>query len=243
MDHCTRIVESRIPKRLHYVWVGSSLPDKQRRLIDGWRDLHRDFEVVGWNESNIDMDNPLIKSAYARRRWATVADVVRLSAVYEYGGIYLDTDIRVHRSLDQLLQYNCFFAFQHENHPTDWIANCVFGAVPKHPVIAIAWKKIMRLKPSWLGLDRPTKYGPKLFTRVLRDSWGVDHYSANGVTIGDVFVCPTTYFFPFSYTDEADEGSVRPDTLATHMWEQSWATNLPAAIRWKRALREALSRK
>jgi hypothetical protein len=78
---------------------------------------------------------------------------------------------------------------------------------------------------------------------VLRDSWGVDHYSANGVTIGDVFVCPTTYFFPFSYTGEADEGSVRPDTLATHMWEQSWATNLPAAIRWKRALREALTRK
>ena len=73
MDHCTRIVEFRIPKRLHYVWVGSSLPDKQRRLIDGWRDLHRDFEVVGWNEFNIDMDNPLIKSAYARRRWATVA--------------------------------------------------------------------------------------------------------------------------------------------------------------------------
>ena len=52
-----------------------------------------------------------------------MADVVRLSAVYEYGGIYLDSDIQVHRSLDQLLQYNCFFAFQHENHPTDWIAN------------------------------------------------------------------------------------------------------------------------
>ena len=69
----------------------------------------------------------------------------------------------------------------------------------------------MRLKRSWLGWDRPTKYGPKLFTRVLRDSWGVDHCSANGVTIGDVFVCPTTYFFPFSYTDEADEGSVRPE--------------------------------
>jgi len=243
MDDGTSIDIDKIPKRLHYVWVGSSLPDKQRRLINGWRDLHPDFEIVEWNETNIDMDNPLVKSAYARRRWATVADVARLSAVYGQGGIYLDTDFQVHRALNQLLRYNCFFAFQHENHPTDWIANCVFGAVPRHPVIATAWKRIMRFKPSRLGLDRPTKYGPKLFTRVLRDSWGLDRYSADGVTIGDVFVCPTTHFFPFSYTDEVDESQVQPGTLATHLWEQSWVTDLPAAARWKRAVRQALIRK
>jgi len=243
MDDGTRIETSRIPKRLHYVWVGSRLPDRQRQLIDGWREVHPDFEIVEWNESNIDMDNPLIKSAYSRRRWATVADVVRLFAVHEQGGIYLDTDFQVHRPLNPLLRHNCFFAFQHERHPTDWIANCVFGAVPKHPVIATACSRIMRLKPNWLGFDRPTKYGPKLFTRVLRDVWGVDRYSADGVIYGDVFVCPTTYFFPFSYTDGIDEAPVQPDTIATHLWEQSWVSDLPAPVRWGRAVREALARR
>lgn len=187
-------------------------------------------------------ENQQIRYAYARRRWATVADIVRLFAVYEQGGIYFDADFRIHRPINSLLEHKCFFAFQHEQHPTDWVANSVFGAVPNHPVIAMARDRIMRIRPSWFGFDRPTKYGPKLFTGVLRHC-GLDRYSPHGVTVGDVFVCPTTYFFPFSYTDEVDENVVSSDTLATHLWEQSWSANLPAPIRWARAVRNVSPRR
>ena len=70
-----------IPKRLHYVWVGGTLPDKQRAFIDTWRSSNPDYEIVAWNEDNIDMTLPAIARAYARRRWATVADIARLIAV------------------------------------------------------------------------------------------------------------------------------------------------------------------
>jgi len=143
-----------IPKRLHYVWVGSKLPDKQRAFIESWRETNPDYEIICWNEDNIDLKLPPIARAYARRRWATVADIARLIAVHKYGGIYLDTDFQVFRPLDRLLVYRCFFAFQFEFHPTDWICNGVFGAEPGHPFIALALDEILRLKSSWLGVDR-----------------------------------------------------------------------------------------
>ena len=43
------------------------------------------------------------------------------------GGIYLDTDFRVFKPLDRLLNYHCFYGFQHEWHATDWVAPGAFG--------------------------------------------------------------------------------------------------------------------
>ncbi len=83
-----------IPKRIHYVWVGGPLPDAQRAYIDSWRETNPDYEFTLWNESNIDFSVNLIRRAYDQRKWAKVADIVRLVAVLQHGGIYLDTDIR-----------------------------------------------------------------------------------------------------------------------------------------------------
>lgn len=228
-----------IPKILHYVWVGGKLPDKQRAFIDSWRETNPDYEIVGWNEDNIDLTLPPIAQAYARRRWSTVADIARLIAVREQGGIYLDTDFRVFRPLDSLLRHKCFFVFQYEQHPTDWVCNGVFGAVPGHPLIAKAMDRVLRLKPDWLGLHRPTRYGPKLITRLLREE-GLRHYSPNGVLVNDVFVCPKTAFFPFSADEEFTDNCIMSDTLAAHFWERSWSKDIPLPIRWAQSMRRLL---
>jgi len=228
-----------IPKRLHYVWVGGEMPRKQRAYIDSWRTTNPDYEIVGWNEENIDLTLPPIAHAYARRRWSTVADIVRLMAVHEQGGIYLDTDFQVYRSLDRLLEHRCFFAFQHQQHPTDWVCNGVFGAVPGHPIIARARDAVLQLSPSRFGLHRPTRYGPKLVTRLLREA-GLRHYSPAGVMVGDVFVCPTSFFFPFSHDETFNEACIGSDTLAAHFWEKSWEKDVPLPIRWAQSMRRML---
>jgi hypothetical protein len=229
-----------IPKRLHYVWVGGPLPDRQRAYLDTWRETNPDYEIVRWNEDNIDMKVPAIARAYARRRWATVADIVRLIAVERQGGIYLDTDIELRQPLDPLLQHRCFFAFQYEHHPTDWVCNGVLGAEAGHPVMASALQAVMRMRPAWFGLDRPTRYGPKLITRLLLER-GLRHYSRNGVTVDGVFVCPTHWFFPYAYGETFREDLVTPETLGVHFWEGSWKKDVPAPIRWAQAARHMLA--
>jgi mannosyltransferase OCH1-like enzyme len=228
-----------IPKLLHYIWVGGPLPEKQRAFIATWRECNPDYEITEWNEKNIDLTPPSVAKAYARKRWATVADLTRLSIIHHHGGIYLDTDFEMRRPLDPLLRYPCFFAFQHEHHPTDWVCNGVLGAAPGHPFIGLAWKAAFRLRQGPIGLDRPTKYGPKLITKLLRAE-GLRHYDPQGVQLGDVFVCPKHWFFPYAYDEEPDESRVLPETIAIHHWEGSWKKDLPAAIRWAQQARSRL---
>ena len=219
-----------IPKILHYVWVGSKLPAKQRAFIDSWRITNPDYEIMCWNEDNVDFTIPMLKQAYKDRKWSKIADVVRLMAVYEHGGIYLDTDFRVFKPLDTLLQHQCFFSFQDENVNPDWVANGVFGAEPKHWFIRSALFRVLSIPRLPFGMERPTKFGPKLITKMLRDE-GLNRYSPSGVQVKDIFIYPTQVFFPFKWTETFTPECVTSETLAAHFWEKSWAESIPLPLR------------
>ncbi|MGE5538669.1 MAG: glycosyltransferase [Gemmatimonas sp.] len=219
----------RIPKILHYVWVGGELPERQRSLIGTWREHNPGFQIMRWDESNIDFTVPAIRRAYRQRRWATVADIVRLSAVLRYGGIYLDTDIETLRSFEPLLEDQCFFGFQAESHPTDWVGNAVFGAVPEHWFIRKAYAEILAIRALPLGLDRPTKYGPKLITKLLRNQ-GLAAYSDRGVRVKDIFIHPTPAFFPIPWGEKKPERNAAIGSYAIHLWDRSWQKDMPALL-------------
>ncbi len=220
-----------IPKIIHYVWVGGPLPASKRRLVDDWSEKNPGYELVRWSEDNIDFSVPAIGRAYREKRWSKVADIVRLMAIYKCGGIYLDTDVQLRKPLDPLLQHSCFWPFQTEHHPTDWICNGVFGAEPGHWFVKEALDQVLAMRPVPLGLERPTGTGPKLMTRLLRKH-GLREYNPAGVRVRDMFLLPWTVFFPVAMDQDFSEDLIRPDTLGVHMWEKSWAKDLPRMIRW-----------
>jgi hypothetical protein len=225
-----------IPRILHYVWVGGPLPDKQRAYIDSWRATNPDFQVMAWNETNIDMREPLIRDAYAARKWAKVADVARLMAVQQYGGIYLDTDFKVFKPLDPLLQHTCFFAFQEtDSASSDLVCNGVFGAVPDHWFVRDALATLLAKKRDRILPEKPTSFGPKHITRLLRQH-GLEGYSSQGVDLLDIHITPVPVFFPFSAEETFTPECIRKETLAAHFWEKSWEASVPQWVRWaKRA--------
>ncbi|MBV8615616.1 MAG: hypothetical protein JOY66_17875 [Acetobacteraceae bacterium] len=225
-----------IPKRLHYVWVGGPLPDLQRAYIESWRQTNPDYEVVGWNESNIDFSVPMIRAAFQERKWAKVADIVRLMAVAEQGGIYFDTDFKVLKSLEPTRRHACFFAFQEPDASPDWVANGVFGAEPGHRFVHKALERLLSKRRVPLGLERPTSFGPKLITQLLREE-GLATYSPDGVQVGDVFVYPTPVFFPFTWRERFDPSCIGEATLAVHFWEKSWDRDVPLPLRLARSAR------
>lgn len=106
-----------IPKIIHYVWFGGNpLPEDAVKCIESWKKFCPEYEIKEWNESNFDVNSlAYTKEAYQARKFAFVADYVRLYALYNEGGIYMDTDVEVLKSLDPLLDNPAFSGFEDKN--------------------------------------------------------------------------------------------------------------------------------
>ncbi len=108
------IKEDRIPKIIHYCWFGGNvIPDKLKSIMSTWKILENaGYEIKCWNESNCSFDeNEFVRRAYLQKRWGYVGDYYRAKVLYEYGGIYLDTDVFIHDKFDDLLKFPAFIGF------------------------------------------------------------------------------------------------------------------------------------
>ena len=95
-----------IPKIIHYCWFGGKeLSEDARKYIESWRKFCPEYTIMEWNETNFDVGIvPYVKEAYDHKKWAFVSDYVRLYALRNFGGIYLDTDVEIVKSLDGCLE-------------------------------------------------------------------------------------------------------------------------------------------
>lgn len=105
-----------IPKIIHYCWFGrGEMPPLSLKCIDSWKKFLPDYELKRWNEETFDVNSiPYVKEAYQSRKFAFVTDYVRLNAIYHEGGIYMDTDVEVLKSMDNLLHLPAFSGFESE---------------------------------------------------------------------------------------------------------------------------------
>ena len=101
-----------IPKIFHYCWFGNNKkPDLALKCIKTWNKFS-DYKIVEWNESNCDIHvNKFVVDAYADKAWAYVSDYFRLKALYDNGGIYLDTDVKVFKDFQPFLNHKMFLSF------------------------------------------------------------------------------------------------------------------------------------
>ena len=106
-----------IPKIIHYCWFGRNpKPRLAKKCIKSWKKCCLNYKIIEWNEDNFDISvAPLyVRQAYEAKKWAFVTDYVRLWAMVNYGGIYMDTDVEVIKPLDQFLHHEAFSGFENE---------------------------------------------------------------------------------------------------------------------------------
>lgn len=86
------------------------MSDLELDCIQSWKKGLPDYEIKLWNESNFDfLEYSFSAKAYKLGKYAFVADVCRLHALYQEGGVYLDTDMLVLRTFDDLLENEIFW--------------------------------------------------------------------------------------------------------------------------------------
>lgn len=103
-----------IPKKIHYCWFGGNpMPELALKCIESWHKFMPDYEYKLWDENVFDINSvPYVKEAYDTNKYAFVSDYVRLYALKEEGGIYLDVDFEVYKSFDDLLMFHAFAGFE-----------------------------------------------------------------------------------------------------------------------------------
>lgn len=119
MDH-------NIPKIIHYCWFGGEeKPTTVVKYINNWKKKLPEYKFYEWNETTFNINKfQFTEEAHRMKKFAFVSDVVRLYALYQYGGIYLDTDVEVIKSFDDLLENQGFAGFEDEAH----ISTAIIGA-------------------------------------------------------------------------------------------------------------------
>lgn len=121
-----------VSKTIHYCWFGNSTkPKRLLRFMASWKKCIG-YEVKEWNESNCDFhENDFVRKAYELGNWAFVSDYFRLKALYEEGGIYLDTDVEIKKPLDDLLDSDMFLGFIYDS----ILGTAVLGCIKGHPFL------------------------------------------------------------------------------------------------------------
>jgi hypothetical protein len=205
-----------IPKLIHYCWFGGSA--QSTRSLDclaSWRNILPDYEIKRWDESNTPMDIPYLQNAAANGKWANMSNLVRLHALVNEGGIYLDTDVEVIKSFDDLLFLPAFVGCESK---TPKVNNAVCGSRPGHRLFKVMASVICRNYP---GNENANEAAPELLTHLLRNR-GLTSYPETPRLIADVMVLPIQYFYPLHFGEVFRPQCVTPDTYTIHYWEKRW---------------------
>jgi len=99
-----------IPKIIHLCWLsGDPYPPEIKKCLDTWKEYLPDYEIWVWDTKRFDINSTLwTKQAFEAKKYAFAADYIRLFALYNYGGIYLDSDVVVYKNFDELLKLPYF---------------------------------------------------------------------------------------------------------------------------------------
>lgn len=127
--------EYQIPHIVHYCWYGGNTMNYIiRKCIRSFPKIFfKKGKVIKWNELNSRIDNnDYVRYLYNKKMWAFLSDYTRLQALYEYGGIYLDTDIFVKKSLpDSFFYANMILGYAFD----DIVSTAFIMVKPRHPFI------------------------------------------------------------------------------------------------------------
>ena len=223
-----------IPKKIHYCWFGRNpIPAELQKCMDSWKRFCPDYEIIRWDESNYDIHkSPYMEQAYAHKKWGFIPDYARLDILYQYGGIYLDTDVELIRNLDDLLYQPAFCGV--ENWGTVNFGGCS-GAQPGNSVVQSVLEA--RKDIAFLGADGQLNLATCGYyeTNPLIEQG----LKINGETqtIGDgmMTVYAAEFFHPFDYM--SGETNITQNTFSIHHFSGSWLGGRAAEERARTRLR------
>lgn len=205
-------------KYIHYCWFGDKpLPRLAKKCIKSWKKYLPDYEIIRWSEENVDLEEcPFIKEAYENKKWAFVADYARTKAIYEYGGIYFDTDMLIKKNINFLLEKGTILGVEDsrmanaavwiENKPKSWFSKKMLDFYKK--------------QEHFNSNDMFSVSIPRIINKIIKPL-GFDHSSDEIQYLkNDIIIYPREYFYPLSYNYQ--NNIFTDNTCMVHYFDATW---------------------
>lgn len=222
----------KIPSIIHFIWIGSSLPQKINNLINSWKKHHSNFTFMIWTDEKVAsylFFSEKAKEVYSKARtYAEKSDALRYDILYRFGGIYSDTDVICLKNFESILESGAsFFAGLLTNQVTKrykkplFLGNAIIGAVKNSPIIKYALNYLCteEEKPD-VSLSIRTGSG------LLSEACSYFLFSNDE----KIIIFPPSYFYPYpdykkGITPNAILSTIRNESYCLHLWDRAW--NLP----------------
>lgn len=198
--------KTRIPRILHRT-VPAEINPQVEQWWDAFGELHPGWELKTHRDPMESEDWPELGDLWTScANGAQRAGLIRLEALWRWGGVYVDSDVEPLRSLEPLLHLPGFAAWEDRN----VVPDAVLGAEQGHPAV----KEMMRLARSSVEAGQSAwDSGPGVTTAVLpgRNDW---------------LTLPPGAFYPYHYKSKQlrnnDHLNEQPWCYAVHHWAGSW---------------------
>lgn len=207
-----------IPKIIHYCWFGRNpKPQEVLDYIETWKKYNPDYEIKEWNEDNFDIHCcKYVWEAYNVKKFAFVSDYARLYALYNEGGIYLDTDVEVRKSFDSLLGNHSFVGWEDNYLGTGVLASVKSQQWVKDILDTYNGENFI----SWLG-KLNTHPNPYRLNDVLRN-YGLKMNHKADVLNTDIAIYPIEVLCANNH--EKKKYVISDETISIHHYSGSWSS-------------------
>lgn len=219
-----------IPQLIHYTWFSSEpMPPQVLDCIASWHRYMPDWEYRLWDAKSLhEIPQSLwLSETLAAQKWAFASDLVRLYSLQKYGGVYLDTDCMVYRSLEPLLAHQAFIGREWQVHidgANTWhyLSSHCMGAVAHHPFMERCYRYYQDRHFVLSNDDTLTddlRYDqtllPYIQCRLAMDLG----YDPKASVVGIQRLNQELTIYPYSYFDAFD---LKTNTYCRHLAMGSW---------------------
>lgn len=215
----------KIPKVIHYIWVGGNeKPSSVQKYIESWKLYCPDYKIIEWNEKNYNINkNRYTREAYSEKKWAFVTDYMRLDILDQFGGIYMDSDVEVLKSLDDFLVEPAFSSFETGNPqnvflPTGMMASEKGGAWVKYLKSYYSPQRSFYLSDGQFDITTNTI----IITRMTVEKYKIKLENKLQKT-KDFTMYPSDYFCPKSWS--TGEINLTENSHTIHHFAGSWVVS------------------
>lgn len=221
--------DTRISPIVHFIWLGSPLPPRAQAAVESWKKHNPSWEFRVWSDNDIaSFPWSSSRSQYLyehANNWAEKSDILRFEILYQFGGVYSDTDVICFKSFDDLIRSGItFFAGIEYNE-----INPIF----KRPLIASAIigaaKGSIVIKRS-LELSKSAEEAPDV-KQYMRSGPGPLSHACHEILLSpnseNLLILPCSYFYSLPWKKRLSSAEeileyINPESFAVHLWEGSW---------------------